>query len=352
MAAERPRVLQIGPDVPGGMRTVMRGLFASPLAERYQLEFLAAHRGSGWAERLGVYLLCLWRLSWWSLRGRGRIVHIHATVRGSMLRKSFCVLLAGALRRRTILHMHSGPGDIVAERARLGRAQAALFRLMFRRADVVLAVSSASARALAEAYGVAAAMVVPNAAPAAPAIPPGRGVEPLTALYLGGFANPVKGGEELLAALERGQPGGLRVLLCGPGELPERGRELIASRPELEWRGWLDDGEKEALLREAAIFVLPSTSEGLPMAVLEAMAWARAIVATAVGGVPDVLSDGEDALVVAPGDPGALASAIDRLAADPGLRERLAAAARERARRLNAEEVTGRLEALYAGLLA
>ena len=88
------------------------------------------------------------------------------------------------------------------------------------------------------------------------------------------------------------------------------------------------------------------------MALLEAMAWGRAIVATAVGGVPEVLSDGENGLVVPPADPPALAAALARLAADAGLRARLASAARERARRLNAEEVTDRLDAIYRRLLS
>lgn len=350
--AERPRVLQLGPDAPGGMRAVMRGLFASPLGERYRLEFVATHRGTGLLERLGVFSVALWRLTWWSLRGRGRIVHIHATVRGSMLRKAICVLLAKALRRRTILHMHSGPGDVTRERGRLGPLRAALFRLAFRAADAVLAVSAASAAALEAAYGVGGVVVVPNAAPPAPDVPAGRGGGPPKALYLGGFANPVKGGAELLAALERPEASELAAVLCGPGELPERGRALLARRPAVEWRGWLEDDEKEERLREAAIFVLPSTSEGLPMAVLEAMAWGRAIVATAVGGVPDVVADGVEALVVPPGDAAALAAALVKLAADGELRGRLGAAARDRARRLNAEQVTGRLEAIYAGLLA
>lgn len=87
------------------------------------------------------------------------------------------------------------------------------------------------------------------------------------------------------------------------------------------------------------------------MALLEAMAWGRAIVATTVGGVPDVLSDGEDALLVAAGDSEALAAAVARLAADPALRKRLGPAARERALRLNSEEVTDRLDRVYRDLL-
>lgn len=351
MGSERPRILHVGPDVRGGMRAVMRGLFASPLGERYRLETVATHRGTGPFERLAVFWGALWRLVWWSLRGRGRIVHVHATVRGSMLRKSFVVLLAKALHRRVVLHMHSGPGDVVFERTKLGPFRVALFRLMFRLADFVLAVSAASATALEETYGASGVVVVPNPAPPAPAAPLELGGESSKALYLGGFANRVKGGEDLIAALARPELARLDAVLAGPGELPQAGRELLAARSRLEWRGWLDEEEREALLREVAIFVLPSTSEGLPMALLEAMAWGRAIVATKVGGVPDVLSDNEDALLVPPSDPPALAAALARLAADADLRARLGPAARERARRLNAEEVTDRLDGIYRELL-
>jgi len=349
--AERPRVLQLGPDVRGGMRAVMRGLFASPLSERYRLEFVATHRGTAAPERLAVYCLALWRLSWWSLRGRGRIVHVHATVRGSMLRKALCVLLAKGLRRRVVLHMHSGPGDVVFEWRKLGPLRVALFERMFRRADIVLAVSAASAEALEETYAAPEVVVVPNPAPEAPADAL-EGAEGATALYVGGFANPVKGGAELLAALALPELAGLEAQLAGPGELPAGGAELLAERPGLRWCGWLKEEQRLAALRAAPIFVLPSTSEGLPMALLEAMAWGRAIVATAVGGVPDVLSDGEDALLVAPGDSTGLAGALARLAGDAELRARLGPAARERARRLNSEEVTDRLDRIYRDLLS
>lgn len=349
--ADRPRILHLGPDVRGGMTAVMRGLLSSPLGERYRLEMVATHRGPGTARRLGVFMGALGRLTWWSLRGRGRIVHIHATVRGSMYRKALCVLLAKALRRRVILHLHSGPGDIASTRQRLGPLSVALFGAMFRLADLVLAVSAASAAALQAGYGVEGIVVVPNAAPQ-PAEPLARRPgESADAFFLGGFANPVKGGEELLAALSLPQARELRMVLAGPGELPERARRLQADGRAIEWRGWLEDEEKEQLLREAGIFVLPSTSEGLPMALLEAMAYELAIVATDVGGVPDVLSDGEDAIVVPPGDPGALADGLARLAADEGLRHRLAAAAAARARRLSAEQVTDRLDRAYRELL-
>jgi glycosyltransferase involved in cell wall biosynthesis len=333
------------------MTEVMNGMLTSPLADRYRQTIVATHRGTGRLQRLVVFAQALLVLIWWSASGRGRIVHVHATVRGSMYRKSVCVLLAAAMQRRVILHMHSGPGDIGTFRARLGPVRLFFIRRAFRRADAVISVSSASAAALADAFGAAGAVVVPNAAPAVgdPRRAPNRDALP-TVVYLGGFANPVKGGQVLLEALARPEAAAMRVVLAGPGELPAAGRWLVDSGDDVTWRGWLDAGERNRLLRDADIFVLPSTSEGLPMALLEALASGLAIVATDVGGVPDVVEPDRDALVVPAADPSALGVALDRVARDAELRESLAASAREQAGRLGPAAVADRIDALYRSL--
>jgi glycosyltransferase involved in cell wall biosynthesis len=356
-AQQRPRVLQMGPDprIGGGMAAALRGLLASPLAERYRLEVVPTYRDPRPLPRLALFALALLRLAAWSLRGRGRIVHVHATVRGSLYRKSVCVLLARALRRRVVLHVHSGAGDIAAFRAGLNRPSRSLFDAAFAAADRVLAVSEASREALREAYGLGAVEVVPNAAPLVD--PPRRepvGDGHMKLAYLGGFANPAKGGDVLVEALAQAlaQVPGLRVTLAGPGELPEEGRAMVARfEGRVEWAGWLDEPSKDALLREADAFVMPSRSEGMPMALLEALAYRLAVVATEAGGIPEIVRTGETGILVPGEDPAALADGIERLAADPLLIQRLAEAGRRRVESLDAVEVAGRLDALYSSLL-
>ena len=86
------------------------------------------------------------------------------------------------------------------------------------------------------------------------------------------------------------------------------------------------------------------------MALLEGMAYGMAVLATAVGGIPETIDDGVEGILVAPEEPESLAASLLRLVADGELRQGLAAAARTRAESLDATEVAGRLTAIYAKL--
>ncbi len=104
-----------------------------------------------------------------------------------------------------------------------------------------------------------------------------------------------------------------------------------------------------AAFRRCLFSVLPSTClDACPTTVLEAMASGRPVVATTIGGIPDLIGDGDNGLLVPPGDEHKLAGAMARLLADADLRARLAAGARERVQRFTASAVVERLEAVYA----
>jgi len=113
-------------------------------------------------------------------------------------------------------------------------------------------------------------------------------------------------------------------------------------------------GEKVAseLFPAADLFVLPSLHEGMPNVVLEAMAAAVPVVATAVGGTPEVVDDGETGILVPPGDPDALARAILRLLNDPEMTMRFRNASRNRIEsNFQLSETVRRTEALYQEIL-
>jgi glycosyltransferase involved in cell wall biosynthesis len=106
------------------------------------------------------------------------------------------------------------------------------------------------------------------------------------------------------------------------------------------------------LLAASDVFALPSLYEGSSLAVLEAMAAGRAVVSSAIGGTDELLTDGEDGLLVAPGDSPALAAALRRLLGDGELRAELGRAARARAERdFSRGAMEGRVTAIYRRLL-
>ena len=119
-----------------------------------------------------------------------------------------------------------------------------------------------------------------------------------------------------------------------------RGREravfehLVRDVPrQVQWDEWLPSDRIAAALDEAAVFVLPSFSEGLPRVAMEAFARGRGVVGARAGGIPDIVEDGVSGLLVPPGDADALADALVRALFEPGLAQSLgsgALAARDR----------------------
>jgi glycosyltransferase involved in cell wall biosynthesis len=142
--------------------------------------------------------------------------------------------------------------------------------------------------------------------------------------------------------------------LAGEGELRRHLEHLIGELhlgQRVVLRGRVKDIPR--FLASVDLAVLCSRSEGASNAILEYMAAGRAVVATAVGGTPQLLEDGVHGLLVPPGNAPALATALLRLLDDPALAARLAAAARQRVReRHDARVRAGRYEALYDKLLA
>ena len=116
----------------------------------------------------------------------------------------------------------------------------------------------------------------------------------------------------------------------------------------VRFAGPLSRDEVLALHRAADAAVLSSAWENFPLAVVEALAVGTPVVSTDVGGVAEVVRDGENGLLVPAGDPAALAAALWRIVAEPGLRERLAAAAAPSVERLRPEHVYARLERILA----
>lgn len=131
----------------------------------------------------------------------------------------------------------------------------------------------------------------------------------------------------------------------------ERLAEELGILDRVQFLGWRR--EVVEILHAADVVVLPSLIEGLPMAVLEAMACGRPVVATAVNGTPEAVVDGETGFLIPPNDAAALAAAVLRLLRDPTLARQMGAAGRRRVERdFSIERSMASVHALYDELLA
>ena len=143
-----------------------------------------------------------------------------------------------------------------------------------------------------------------------------------TALFVGALERS-KGVDVLVQAWPTvlGRVPGARLQVVGSGSLPPPGGEGIT------WSQSLTTAEVAAALDAATVLVLPSRSEGMGRVLVEAFCRGRGVVGSRVGGIPDVVTDGETGLLVEPGDPAALANALVRVLEDPELAGRFGQAA-------------------------
>ena len=165
-------------------------------------------------------------------------------------------------------------------------------------------------------------------------LPDARGAEadPPYVLYAGRLSKE-KGVLELVEAAR-----GLPLVVVGNGPLRRRVPQA---------RGFVPREELVRVLDEAAVVACPSRREGFGMTCLEAMAHGKPVVASAVGGLLDLVVDGETGLLVPPRDASALRAALERLLGDADLRRRLGVAARDRAAAFEWSHIVPRLLGLY-----
>ncbi len=300
-------------------------------------------------------------------RERPDILHTHTAKAGTVGRVA--ALLAG--RRAPPIVVHTFHGHVL--RGYFGPLRSGLFRLLERwlaaRTTALIAVSP-QVRDDLVALGVAPPerfVVIRLGIELDERVAAEQNGRAESRRYLGiasdrfavgwiGRMTAVKRTDDVLVAFRRLRDDGIDAVLCMVGDGPDR--------PELERRahelGVIRDtlflGYQEDVAPFYAAFdalVLPSSNEGTPVSAIEALAAGRPVVATRVGGVPDVVQEGQDGFLVDPGATDDLADRLARLARDPALRERMGGAGRERVLpRYAVARLIDDVDRLYRSLLA
>lgn len=301
---------------------------------RARLELLDT-RGPGSAVWSFLYvLLAIVRIVWARLAGHLAGVHIHVSERLSLVRKGLLVAACRAVGARVVMHLHAA--QLEENYAALPPAGRALVRWMFRLPHCCIALGQGAASFLAVELGVDRDRIeivtngVPHPLASREPVPAAESDE-FKVLFVGNLSER-KGVSVLLRALAhptlRQVP--VALTLAGHGDIV--GYEVLAQElgvaHKVRFTGWADKATVDRLLAQCDVFVLPSFNEGLPLAILEALALGVPTVCTPVGEIPHVLEHGRTAHLVAAGDHEALAGAIAQLRGQPALRAALSQGAR------------------------
>lgn len=353
------RVLVAGPsaDTQGGMATVQR-LLERWVGERstgtpVALDVVVTHVEGGAGARAWVMVTGVLGALRRILAGRVDLVHVHLSKRSSVLRKGAILLVARFRGTPTVVHAHAGLFPEWFD-GLPGAARAVVRQLLVADRVVVLSEASREDYAGRLATPPSRIVVVPNPVEWPDTVGERDMAGPVVGVFLGRLTAQ-KGIDDLVTAVGRlpaEQRDRFRLVAAGHGEA-DRVRTMVARAgldDIVEVRTWIGAEERDALLARAQLLVLPSTFEGMPMSVLEAMAWGVTPVVTPVGGLATLVRDGENGVVVPVGDPDALATALAKLVADDALRVALGRRARADVRMYAADAWATRLTDMWSSL--
>jgi phenylacetate-CoA ligase len=374
--ARPPRVLMIGPPktAVGGMRSVVNNLVAGPLRDRAEITTFAprVERRAPGSRQDDSLLERFVRLPSSVLRHlasvtdliqairttRTDIVHVHTCSGFSYYRSGLDAFAARLMGCGTVLHIHGGRFREFCESGIA--AMRWLRRRIAESADGIVVLSPFWKRSLRPHVGNAAVYAIPNGV----AVPPQCPTKPKQTcrIVFLGAVRPQKGVAELLEAAARLRAAGppFDVTIAGPPEPSQAHWEARAAAAGatdyVRFIGPVHGADKDALLTQADILVLPSRIEALPLVVLEAAAAGCAIVATQVGSIPEIIPRDADGQWVTPlvpvGDVPALTDALAGLIEDPSRRREIGRTLHTHvAGRYSAETVAAQVHRLYEHLM-
>jgi glycosyltransferase involved in cell wall biosynthesis len=348
-------VLMIGPavDAPGGMSAVVQGYQDVGLLSRWSVRYVATYIRPGVITQLWVMgkavAYCLFMLVF----RRVGLVHAHSASRGSFWRKALICGIARMCGVPYLFHIHSGEFAEFYEHE-CGALSRGIVRVVLRQAIGVLVLTPRWRAIVQKIEPKASLYVLPNPVRVPEHLPSHR-LRARRVLFLGRLREK-KGVFDLIKAivLVNQELTNIEFVLAGDGDL-EAVRAAARDNGvdgSIVLPGWVGGRDKERLLAISDVFVLPSYFEGLPVGILEAMALGVPVVATRVGGIPDMVTNREHAILVEPGDVRGLAQAVVALLRERDLADRLIKNAHARVKEHYSQDVVAeKLGSIYRNIM-
>ena len=274
------------------------------------------------------------RIFSWPVRSvyrRPDIVHIHMSHGLSTLRKLLLLRLWKISRVPVILHMHSSSfTDFFNRSPRILRWW---ISRGFYKADRVICLSESWKNYYSSITDAPEGnfLIMPNPAPLPTVGKETEQTAKQTVLFSGRVGSR-KGTFDLIEAWSKLPLETLRkssLIIAGDGDITavRKLTESLSESCDINVVGWVSDEKLRDLFRKSSIYVLPSRAEGVPIGIMEAMSYGSAIITTPVGGIPELISDGQNGIFVKPGSVAEITRALQKLITDEKLRFQLSSEA-------------------------
>ena len=348
-------ILMLGPgrNMRGGISAVVNVYFDSELIDKYKITYITTHVDGSKAVKLFQFIKAFFRFSGLILKGEIGLVHIHSASRASFYRKSLFALFAKTFRKKIVFHIHGAEfKKFYFEKS--GELKKRFIRYVLGQADRIIALSDEWKRILTDIVGRGDRIcMIYNPVKVRDVIPSIRNSSLVSVLLMGRLEKR-KGVFDLIdiAHKLKDSQRKVKLILCGDGDVDKVMDEIRKKNlaPFFEVPGWITD--KDKYYKQADIYVLPSYAEGLPMSILEAASYGLPIVATRVGGIPEIIDDGVNGFLIDPGDKGALTDRLLRLIENPELRSQMGRAAYQKVKdKFDVDTVVKQLDSLYQEFL-
>jgi len=356
-------VMQLGPSLQqqGGMATVQNLLMSMELAG-FSLFHIPTHDEGSVSHRLQVFARALGRcVRQLHSKQAPAIAHLHMSERGSVARVLVLIALISRYRTKIVVHTHGAEFQAFYDQQAPWRQ--ALIKQTLRRGHHLIVLSDFWRDYYANCLGLSPNQISvlhnPVSIPPPQSRPLPQPEQPFHLVFLGRIGAR-KGTFKLLESVAQlNQDPDLQTIrrplhltLAGDGEI-EAARDLAQTlniESQVSFPGWLNAVAAQDLLAQADAFILPSLNEGLPMAILEAMSWGLPIIASPVGGIPEVVVPMETGLLVDPQASGEITQAIATLVKDPQLCQVLGRNAYGRIQGFSTQTYQTKLTELYHSL--
>ena len=323
--SKKVRVLMVGPDVSvkGGIKTVIMQYLSWNKWDKVIFSYVPVYVEKNFWKKIIFFVKGCLQIWVRVLFGKTDIVHLHVAERGSFYRKSIIMFGCKLAGVKTILHHHGAEFIEFYDQAR-GLKQKWIQRTIGE-ADLNLVLGEYQKSQMKKRFSKAIFCIFPNTLEISNTI--SYRTDARVILFAGRMEYR-KGIYDLLCAIAACNDKleeDVKVYLCGDGEVG-RVRKVIKNfglSERIVVKGWLDSEQIEELYNKSMMFVLPSYREGLPMALLEAMAHGLPCIAGKAGAIPEVIENGKNGILVEPGNVDDIACSIRYLCENPVIRKNI-----------------------------